>query len=214
MRYSIAGRKATHPWFPAAYQAFRGQSPTPRRQRDFAAGSSCMAPVLARLDEPARRCLWRAGGEQGAAAAGSRRGGRRRGGPRTAWRPALAAEPSPDPWRGHRRSRLERAPPHLRRQGHPERRPRPGSGRCGAGGRHRRSGSLREAYLADPDRAERRRRGAALHPPQRETFYGGGERAISTSRASRAPPERITSSARRRGNGPVPSGGRSGRRRS
>lgn len=32
------------------------------------------------------------------------------------------------------------------------------------------------AYLANPDLTERLRRGAALNPPQRETFYGGGER--------------------------------------
>ena len=32
------------------------------------------------------------------------------------------------------------------------------------------------AYLANPDLAERLRQGAALNPPQRETFYGGDER--------------------------------------
>ncbi|HEX7200527.1 MAG TPA: alkene reductase, partial [Dongiaceae bacterium] len=32
------------------------------------------------------------------------------------------------------------------------------------------------AYLANPDLAERLRQGAALNPPQRETFYGGDAR--------------------------------------
>jgi N-ethylmaleimide reductase len=48
------------------------------------------------------------------------------------------------------------------------------------------------AYLANPDLAERLRRGAALNPPQRETFYGGGEQGYidypSLDGASQAEP--------------------------